>query len=148
MATWRTSKMVTRALLVLALLSVFGERALPQFTAAISVAPGGSVGNGYSLVSLDRGLSSDARYVVFASNASNLVATDTNGYRDVYVRDLQIGVTTLVSVDSAASQGNDGSGYGFAISGDGQYVAFLSRATNLVAADTNGAQDVFVRDRT
>jgi hypothetical protein len=54
--------------------------------------------------------------------------------------------TERVSIDSAGTQAG---GFSFdpAISADGRYVAFDSAATNLVADDTNGAQDIFVHDR-
>src|SRR5262245_42109854 len=55
------------------------------------------------------------------------------------------GTTARVSVDSSGGQGNGGS-YRPAISGDGRYVAFASKASNLVAGDNNGVQDVFVHD--
>ena len=89
--------------------------------------------------------SSDGRYLAFASDADNLAANDTNGFRDVFVRDLATGTNTLVSTDA---NGLTGSGVSFepAISGDGRFVAFTSGATNLVAGDTNQATDVFVRD--
>lgn len=57
------------------------------------------------------------------------------------------GVTTRASVDSAGAQANADSREFISISGDGRYVAFDSTATNLVAGDTNGVRDVFVRDR-
>ncbi|MEA2000282.1 MAG: cadherin domain-containing protein, partial [Actinomycetota bacterium] len=93
-------------------------------------------------------LSSDGRYVVFNSFATNLVAGDINGLRDVFVRDRVDGVTTRVSVHSNGTAGDGESfspGEG-AISDDGRYVAFESQATNLVAGDTNNAQDVFIHD--
>jgi len=90
-------------------------------------------------------LSSNGRYVVFTSSATNLVAGDTNGAFDVFVRDLQGGVTFRASVDSSGVQGN-GQSYSREISPDGRYVTFESNATNLVAGDTNGQSDVFVRD--
>jgi hypothetical protein len=64
----------------------------------------------------------------------------------VFIRDLQEGTTERVSVDSYENQGNADS-YFPAISGDLRYVAFLSSATNLVPGDTNGFDDVFLRDR-
>ena len=76
---------------------------------------------------------------------SNLVVGDTNGNVDVFVRDLVLGVSTRVSVDSAGVQGNDGSRPP-AISADGRFVAFTSTASNLVPGDTNGIEDVFVKD--
>jgi Tol biopolymer transport system component len=92
------------------------------------------------------GISADGRYVAFVSRASNLVAGDTNGEDDVFVRDRVMGVTERVSVSSNGSQGNNGSGDPV-ISADGRFVAFTSVASNLVVGDTNGESDVFVRDR-
>src|SRR5207253_1163244 len=83
---------------------------------------------------------------VFESDASNLVAGDTNAARDIFIRDTQTGSTTRLSVDSAGAQSN-GASYWPSISVDGRYVAFESYASNLVAGDTNGAGDIFVRDR-
>jgi hypothetical protein len=65
---------------------------------------------------------------------------------DIFVHDRQTGITERVSVDSSEAQSNDYSDWP-AISSDGRYVAFDSDATNLVSTDTNGAGDVFVRDR-
>ncbi len=90
-------------------------------------------------------VSSNGRYVAFSSFAPNLVAGDTNGRNDVFVRDTQTGVTTRVSVSSAGAQSNNDSSEA-AISADGRYVAFDSLASNLVPSDTNSAQDVFVHD--
>lgn len=88
----------------------------------------------------------DGRFVLFHSFGSNLVAGDTNGTIDVFVRDRQAGTTERVSVDSSGVEGDDAS-YGTAISDDGRYVVFDSQATNLVPADTNDESDVFVHDR-
>ncbi|MDQ1535490.1 MAG: hypothetical protein QOF28_3251 [Actinomycetota bacterium] len=91
-------------------------------------------------------ISASGRYVAFDSGATNLVPNDINGLNsDIFVRDTVAGTTARVSVDSAEVQGNDGS-YDAAISADGRYVTFYSGATNLVAGDTNGFSDVFVRD--
>ena len=90
-------------------------------------------------------LSADGRYVAFYSSATNLVAGDTNGASDIFVRDTVAGTTTRVSVDSSGSEGNNDSYYP-SLSADGRYVAFYSWASNLVAGDTNGAEDIFVRD--
>jgi hypothetical protein len=90
-------------------------------------------------------ISSGGRYVTFASYADNLVLGDTNGKEDIFVRDRTSGITTLVSSDSSWTQGNDDSYLPF-ISGDGNYVTFQSNASNLVSGDTNGAQDVFIRN--
>jgi len=91
-------------------------------------------------------ISSDGRYVAFDSNATNLVAGDTNARGDVFVYDRDSDTIERVSVDNSGIQGNDGS-YNPSISSDGRYVAFVSSATNLVTGDTNTDSDVFVYDR-
>jgi Tol biopolymer transport system component len=91
-------------------------------------------------------ISSDGRYVAFHSTATNLVPGDTNNFEDVFVHDRQTGETTRVSVDSAGNQGN-GDSQKPAISADGRYVAFESRAVNIVQGDTSDTWDVFVHDR-
>jgi Tol biopolymer transport system component len=93
-------------------------------------------------------ISADARCVAFFSFASNLVAGDTDGFGDLFLRDLQLGTTELLSVDSAGAQANlESEQIAPALSADGRRVAFSSRAWNLVAGDTNGQADVFLRDR-
>jgi Tol biopolymer transport system component len=98
-------------------------------------------------------ISDDGRCVAFVSDASNLVPGDTNGVRDVFVHDRETGGTERVSVSSAGEEGNGPCELGgfthgdVAINGDGRFVAFVSHASNLVAGDTNGLADVFVRDR-
>jgi hypothetical protein len=91
-------------------------------------------------------ISSDGRYVAFYSEATNLVPNDTNGFRDVFVRDLRDGTTEQVSVGRCAAQANGHSSRP-SISSKGGYVAFTSSASNLVADDTNIGGDIFVRDR-
>ena len=84
--------------------------------------------------------------VAFESEATNLDPADTNADRDIYVRNIPAGTTTLVSRDSA-SQGNEvgnGPSTDPAISGDGNEIAFTSRATNF-EAEGGGDRDVFVR---
>jgi Tol biopolymer transport system component len=88
-------------------------------------------------------LSADGRFVAFHSWSTNLVAGDTNGLVDIFVRDLQLGANELVSVSTAGEQGN---GIYPTLSADGRYVAFVSDAANLVSADANGFADGFVRD--
>lgn len=92
-------------------------------------------------------ISGDGRFVAFLSQARNLVAGDSNGSSDVFVRDRQSGITSRVSVSSTGVQGNEDSNIGIAISADGRFVAFSSLASNLVVGDTNSTGDVFVRDR-
>jgi LPXTG-site transpeptidase (sortase) family protein len=112
-------------------------------TTRVSVASSGTQANGGSY---NAAISADGRYVAFESVASNLVSGDTNGARDVFVHDRQTGTTTRVSVASSGTQGN-GNSHSPAISADGRYVAFHSFSNNLVSGDTNGAIDIFVRDR-
>jgi len=90
-------------------------------------------------------VSSNGQFVAFYSDADNLVAGDTNGYRDVFVRDLVAGTNYLVSVSTNGASG-DSMSFDPAISGDGRYIAFTSSADNLVAGDANKSQDIFVRD--
>jgi Tol biopolymer transport system component len=108
----------------------------------VSVDTLGGQANGHSN---SPAISRDGRYVAFVSVATNLVVGDTNGSLDVFVRDRVLGVTERVSVSSSGAQGTEGSG-AVAMSGDGRVIAFTSLASNLVAGDTNGRVDVFVRD--
>jgi Tol biopolymer transport system component len=112
-------------------------------TTLVSKNSAGAEGN---LPSYEPAITSDGRYVVFQSDATNLAAGDSNAVSDIFVRDRQTGTTTLVSKDSAGVEGNGGSNSA-SISDDGRYVLFASDATNLVADDTNGYRDIFVRDR-
>jgi Tol biopolymer transport system component len=103
-------------------------------------------------VSLFPALSADGRYVAFYSFAWNLVPGDTNHRCDTFVHDRRTGATERVSVASDGTQGNDWSGYWYgaappSISADGRFVAFYSRASNLVAGDTRWTVDTFLRDR-
>jgi WD40-like Beta Propeller Repeat len=111
-------------------------------TTLASVDSSGAQGNDSSS---NASLSDDGRYVAFNSLATNLVAGDTNGTTDVFIHDLQTGTTFRVSVDSSGNEGNGASGDPM-ISADGGHVTFASFASNLVAADTNGFEDVFVHD--
>src|SRR4051794_22867964 len=93
-------------------------------------------------------LNADGRFVAFSSWATNLVPGDTNGKRDVFVRDRTTGVTERVSVGTGGEQGDGDSGvYSQGISDDGRFVVFQSEAATLAPGDTNGVADVFVRDR-
>ncbi len=137
--------------------------------------------------------SADGRYVAFESTATNFVTGDTNGQRDIYVKDLQTGIVTRASIDAGGSGGfsasveadiapdgrsvvylsfddhhlhrkdlvtgaNDlidvgpdravanGSSAYPSFSPDGRYILFESRASNLTPNDTNGTQDIFIKD--
>ncbi len=118
-------------------------------TTRINVASDGSQANEgeINIFEFDKpSISGDGRYVAFSSSATNLVANDTNGARDIFVHDLQTGETTLVSKSSDGLQGDSRSDYP-AISADGRYVVFSSYARNLVPGDTNLNSDIFLHDR-
>ena len=95
--------------------------------------------------SFDPQVSDDGRFVSYRSAATNLVANDVNGMVDTFVRDLGTGTNILVSVNSAGVSGNAES-QSNSISGDGKFVAFRSAASDLVANDTNNAEDIFLRN--
>jgi hypothetical protein len=116
-----------------------------QSVTRVNVSSANAQANG---LSSDAQMTADGRYIVFSSDATNLVAGDVNGFRDVFVRDRLTGTTTLVSVSSAGVQGNGLSSVSDSspISADGRYVVFYSSASNLVLADTNLVRDVFLRD--
>jgi Ca2+-binding RTX toxin-like protein len=90
-------------------------------------------------------ISANGRFVTFYSFATNLVPGDTNDTRDIFVRDLLTNTTTLVSASSNGEIANRAS-IRSSISADGRFVAFSSRASNLVPGDTNDTTDIFVRD--
>lgn len=96
--------------------------------------------------SLSFAMSTDGRYVTFTSDAPNLVTGDSNDTYDAFVRDTVLNTTKRVSVSTAGEEGNDASLYGVSITGNGRYIVFGSKASNLVAADTNQSRDIFVRD--
>lgn len=113
-------------------------------TTRISTAAGGAQADGESV---DSFVSPDGRYVAFESTATNLVPGDTNGKRDVFVKDVQTGAIYRASVDSSGAQGN-GDSQDCAISDQGLLVTFSSLATDLVGGDANGYEDIFVHDST
>jgi len=125
----------------------FGDIFVHDLTSGVTVRVSldslGAEGNAYSF---SPALTADGQIVVFNSSASNLVSGDTNGQLDVFVHDRSTGITEIMSVDSSGGEGNAGSERA-SISADGKVVAFNSGASNLVAGDTNGADDVFIRDR-
>jgi hypothetical protein len=91
-------------------------------------------------------ISADGRVAVFDSDATNIHAGDSNGARDVFVRNLVDMTIDRVSMSSSGQQANGGS-YGGSVSADGRFVAFSSTASNLVLGDSNNVADIFVRDR-
>jgi Tol biopolymer transport system component len=110
-------------------------------TTRVSVSSTGQEGNGNSVAPV---ISADGRYVAYASYSTNLVP-GVFATPQVYLHDRQTGSITVVSASSGGEVGNDGCGV-LAISPDGRYVTYGSRASNLVEGDTNGQADVFVHD--
>lgn len=115
---------------------VFVRDLVTGTTTRVSVGAGGAQGNGMSHAAA---ISANGRYVAFLSIANNLVVGDTNGVRDIFVRDLVGEATTIVP------NGTPGADWDPALSGDGRYLAFSSDSSGLVPGDT-GERDVFVRD--
>jgi Tol biopolymer transport system component len=108
----------------------------------VSVDSAGVPGNGPSG---SPSISGDGRYVVFASDATNLVAGDTNKAGDIFLHDMQTGVTKRITVNLFGEQA-DSDSFHPVISADGQHVAYDSYASNLAWQDTNGVHDVFEYD--
>ena len=102
----------------------------------------GVVGNG---TSIDPDISADGRWIVFRSVSTNLDPSDGNTIADIYRHDQQTGQTIRISV-SSAGVGTNGDCAIPSISADGNLIAFTSSGSNLVPNDTNGLDDVFVRD--
>lgn len=125
-------------------------------TSSVTAAISGTKSNGasgiYPTYGAESSLSGDGRYVIFQSEASNLVLGDTNGKRDLFIQDRQSGEIARISIGNGGSEA-DGDTVGGAISEDGNVVAYQSLASNLVPGDTNsgapggGGADIFVYDR-
>ncbi|MBL8765252.1 MAG: PD40 domain-containing protein [Phycisphaerae bacterium] len=90
-------------------------------------------------------LSHDGRFVAFASDAYNLVPSDLGFCRDVFRKDLHSGRIVRASRPESDEEANGDSDWPD-LAQDGRLVAFVSRASNLVPADSNACDDVFVRD--
>lgn len=109
----------------------------------VSVDSSGREANGPSR---NPSISADGRYVVFESDATNLVRGDTNGMTDVFLYDTRTGETYLVSAGQDGTPAN-GKSWSPTISADGYSIAFYSDASNLVSGDTNGHGDTFIYKR-
>jgi Tol biopolymer transport system component len=116
-----------------------------SYNTTVLVSPSCSGNGGGNGDSIDGQVSADGRYVVFQSDASDLVPGDTNGVTDIFLRDTYTGVTRLISVAADGGFAN-GASTDPVMTPDGTCVAFISAASDLVAGDTNGIPDVFVRD--
>jgi dipeptidyl aminopeptidase/acylaminoacyl peptidase len=117
---------------------------VPGSNLRLSTDSSATQGNGYSY---DPDTNSDGRYTAFVSSASNLVSGDTNGKKDIFVKDRTTGAIERVSISSSGTQANEDS-LKPRISGDGRYVVFYTYSSNLDASDTTGNADVYLYDRT
>lgn len=121
---------------------VFVRDRLTSRTERISVASDGAEVIGESWWP---SMSDDGRFVAFVSDARALAPGDSNEVLDIFLHDRETGTTERVSVTSSGAEPDGPSSYPW-IAADGRSVAFSSLATNLVPGDTNGLEDVFVRD--
>ncbi|MEO7442455.1 MAG: hypothetical protein ABIW46_02860, partial [Acidimicrobiales bacterium] len=123
---------------------VFVHDRQTRATTRASVATGGAQSDRPSLFP---SISDDGRIVAFYSDATTLVPGDTNRFTDAFVYDRQTAVTTRVSVKADGTEITDFAVLNAAVSGDGRFVAFETRAANVVAGDTATQTDTFVHDR-
>lgn len=121
---------------------IFVRDVTSSLTVRVSVSGAGAQALGESLRPRITG---DGRFVAFDSTAANLVGDDTNGVRDVFVRDTLLGTTVRASTGPGGIEG-DGESWGASISADGRFVAFVSSSTTFDPTDTNGLADVYVKD--
>jgi Tol biopolymer transport system component len=118
-----------------------------RFTGQTKLVSLNSAGNyGGNGDSFPAGISTNSQFFLFESTATNLVSSDANNYKDIFLRDLVNGTNLLISVRIGGGSGN-GTSRSASMTPDGRYIAFISAANNLVSNDTNGIPDVFVRDR-
>jgi len=131
---------------LLTILALITAQAAAQTSTRASLGLAGDEGND---ISYSPSISADGRFVAFETGATNLIPGDSNGNKDVLVRDLLLGVTAVVSVNSAGDQGSPGTGsHQPDTSSDGRYVAFHSFAPNFGSlGDVSGVSDIFLRDR-
>jgi hypothetical protein len=120
---------------------IFVRDCIARTTSLVKVAIGGGVGNG---ASMDANMTPDGRFVVFVSTATNLVVNDTNRSADVFVRDLQMQTTKLVSVGATTANATVSSPV---ITPDGRWVAYFSTARGLVPEVPNDSLgEIYLRD--
>lgn len=135
--------LIAAAAVMLTIIPAAGALGKPVFD-LVSLANDGSLPQNFYNGDRSR-ITPDGRFVVFRSGETQLVAPQTSG-NQIFVRDRQQGTTQLISMSDAGAYGNDSSDWA-TISNDGCRVVFQSYSSNLVADDTNGLPDVFLRDR-
>ena len=114
-------------------------------TTRVSTDSAGNQGDDRSGYAGDIAISADGRYVVFGSDALNLVPGSTRHMHDIFLKDTRTGRTTRVTNSMTGAQPNWAS-VAPTISADGRYVGFFSGASDLVPGDTNANNDAFVKD--
>lgn len=125
-----------------ALYDVFVYDVVGNTIERVSIDNAGNQANGESRSPF---ISSDGKYVSFVSAATNLVAGDTNGKKDIFIYNRDIDVIERISVDGAGVQGNgDSSTSG--VSEDGKYITFASQSSNLVPGYNSGQWHIYVFD--
>ena len=107
----------------------------------------GTSGNANAL-SIEPMLTANGRTIIFWSSATNLIANDTNASTDLFVRNLDTGVTSRINPNTATAATFDPATNGGDITADGRFVAFQSLSNGITAGDTNNVSDIFVMDRT
>ena len=107
----------------------------------ISVAKDGTAPDGNSYNPF---ISGDGRYVLFSSDATNLIPNDTNARTDYFIKDILTGLISRISesADGVESDG-DTTKARTKLTENGGYSIFISGATNLVTGDTNDVYDIF-----
>jgi hypothetical protein len=139
---------VRRAVMPSLVISMATMMAAPRALAApgditlASTSDAGVKGNDFSYIP---SLSADGTKVALPSQATNLDPADTDSFVDIYVKDLASGDITLASTSDAGVKGNGHSDRP-GLSNDGMKVAFISNASNLDPADTDGIYDVYLKD--
>jgi Tol biopolymer transport system component len=142
----RTSRSLALSLGVCALAIVMLAPITSAATPKTKLASQNNEGFQANQESLRHEISASGRFVVYDSDAGNLVAEDLNGRTDIFIRDFKAGTTKLVNSALGGGVGNGGSARP-TVSGNGRFIAFLSTSTDLIAGGTNGLAHVFVRDR-
>ncbi len=123
---------------------VFVHERATRLTTRVSIASDGTVGDLASSISALEG--TNAKFVLFQSQATNLVSNDTNDVVDLFLHDRSTGATSRVSLANDGSEADAGPDTVAGLSGGGQLVVFESAATNLVTDDRNQVNDIFLRD--
>ena len=108
------------------------------------VSPSGVEPNGISHMPY---LSRDGKYLVISSLATNFAVNDTNSFRDIFLYQLSSGILKRINTSATGEQANSDS-FASGISSDGNYVAFVSSASNLAPNDSNSVYDIFLFDNT